>query len=97
MNKSIFYSAIAALTLSLGLGLNPASIAMAQTAQAIQKININTASDVQLLKLPGFGPRMIKEVHEYRPFKNMAHFRKEMGKYLNKTQLDKLEVHLSFK
>ncbi len=97
MKKSVSYSILTVLTLLGGsLSVNPPVLAQSST-QAVQKLDINTASDAQLLKLPGFGPRMLKEVKEYRPFKNMAHFRKEMGKYLSKAQLDKLETYIYVK
>jgi DNA uptake protein ComE-like DNA-binding protein len=45
-------------------------------------INLNTASDEDLLTVPGAGPRMVKEFKEYRPWKTKEQFDKEIGKYV---------------
>lgn len=47
------------------------------------KLNINTASDADLLAtIPNFGNRMVHEFEEYRPYKSILQFRKEIGKYV---------------
>ena len=45
-------------------------------------INLNTATDADLLTVPGAGPRMVKEFKEYRPWKTKEQFDKEIGKYV---------------
>jgi DNA uptake protein ComE-like DNA-binding protein len=45
-------------------------------------INLNTATDEQLLTIPGAGQRMAHEFKEYRPWKTKAQFEKEIGKYV---------------
>ena len=45
-------------------------------------INLNTASDEDLLTIPGAGPRMVREFKEYRPWKSKEQFDKEIGKYV---------------
>jgi DNA uptake protein ComE-like DNA-binding protein len=45
-------------------------------------INLNTASDEDLLTIPGAGPRMVREFKEYRPWKTREQFDKEIGKYV---------------
>lgn len=45
-------------------------------------INLNTASDADLLTIPGAGQRMVHEFKEYRPWKTQAQFEKEIGKYV---------------
>jgi len=45
-------------------------------------INLNTATDDDLLTIPGAGPRMVKEFKEYRPWKTKEQFDKEIGKYV---------------
>ncbi len=45
-------------------------------------INLNTASDQDLLTIPGVGPRMVREFKEYRPWKTKEQFDKEIGKYV---------------
>jgi DNA uptake protein ComE-like DNA-binding protein len=54
-------------------------------------INLNTASDADILTIPGLGPRMLHEFKEYRPYKNIDQFRREIGKYVDKKEVARLE------
>ena len=45
-------------------------------------IDLNTASDADLLTVPGAGPRMVREFKEYRPWKTKEQFDREIGKYV---------------
>ena len=45
-------------------------------------LDLNAASDADLLTIPGAGSRMVKEFKEYRPWKTRAQFDKEIGKYV---------------
>lgn len=45
-------------------------------------ININTATDEDIMTIPGIAPRMLREFKEYRPWTSKAQFDKEIGKYL---------------
>jgi DNA uptake protein ComE-like DNA-binding protein len=45
-------------------------------------INLNTASDEDIMTIPGMTPRMLREFKEYRPWTSKAQFDKEIGKYL---------------
>lgn len=55
-----------------------------------------TASDEDLNTIPGFGPRMLREFKEYRPWRNAEQFRKEIGKYVNAKEVSRLERFLRF-
>jgi len=54
-------------------------------------VELNTASEEMILALPGVGKRIAHEFEEYRPYKNMAQFRKEIGKYVDDKELARLE------
>jgi radical SAM superfamily enzyme with C-terminal helix-hairpin-helix motif len=54
-------------------------------------INLNTASDEDILTIPGLGQRMLREFKEYRPYKSMEQFRREIGKYVDKKEVARLE------
>ncbi|MEN1784802.1 MAG: helix-hairpin-helix domain-containing protein [Bacteroidota bacterium] len=54
-------------------------------------VDLNTASEESILALPGVGKRMAHEFEEYRPYTNMAQFRKEIGKYVDEQELTRLE------
>jgi DNA uptake protein ComE-like DNA-binding protein len=64
---------------------------------AIVPININTATDAEILKIPGMGPRMLREFKEYRPYKSIEQFRREIGKYVDKKEVARLEQYIVIK
>jgi DNA uptake protein ComE-like DNA-binding protein len=55
----------------------------------------NTASDADLQTIPGVGPRMLRELKEYRPWKSRAHFDKEIGKYVDQKEVARLARYLT--
>jgi DNA uptake protein ComE-like DNA-binding protein len=55
-------------------------------------LNLNTATDAEILAIPGIGKRMLHEFKEYRPYKSMEQFRREIGKYIDR---DKREAELA--
>lgn len=57
-------------------------------------VALNTASDEDLLSIPGLGPRMLREFKEYRPYKTMEQFRKEIGKYVDAKEIARLERYV---
>ena len=58
-------------------------------------INLNTASDEDFLSIPGLGPRMLREFKEYRPYKTIEQFRKEIGKYVDQKEVGRLERYVT--
>jgi DNA uptake protein ComE-like DNA-binding protein len=64
---------------------------------AIVPVNINTATDAEILKIPGVGPRMLREFKEYRPWTSLAQFRREIGKYVDKAEVARLEKYIVIK
>lgn len=58
-------------------------------------INLNTASDEDILSIPGVGKRMLREFKEYRPYTNIEQFRKEIGKYVDKKEVARLERYVT--
>lgn len=58
-------------------------------------INLNTATDADILSIPGLGQRMLREFKEYRPYKNIEQFRKEIGKYVNAKEVARLERYVT--
>ncbi len=45
-------------------------------------VNLNTATDDDILSIPGAGRRMVREFKEYRPWKTKEQFDREIGKYV---------------
>jgi DNA uptake protein ComE-like DNA-binding protein len=54
-------------------------------------IDLNTATDDEILLIPGVGSRMLREFKEYRPYTSMDQFRREIGKYVDEAELARLE------
>jgi len=63
-------------------------------AKMFVQLNLNTASQEEILMIPGVGNRMLREFREYRPYKTMAQFRKEMGKYVDVKEVARLEQYV---
>jgi DNA uptake protein ComE-like DNA-binding protein len=57
-------------------------------------MDINTASDDDLMTIPGLGPRMLREFKEYRPYRNVEQFRREIGKYVDAKEVARLERYI---
>lgn len=53
-------------------------------------LNLNTATDEDILSIPGAGKRMVREFKEYRPWKTKAQFEKEIGKYVDANEVARL-------
>jgi DNA uptake protein ComE-like DNA-binding protein len=73
----------------LSQGLTPEQ-AMAFYQSAFVHINLNTATNEEILLVPGAGRRMTREFAEYRPWKTYAQFDKEIGKYVGAEATAKL-------
>lgn len=58
-------------------------------------INLNTSSDEDIQSIPGLGQRMLREFKEYRPYKSIEQFRKEIGKYVDEKEVARLERYVT--
>ena len=58
-------------------------------------INLNTATDEDILSIPGLGNRMLREFKEYRPYRRIEEFRREIGKYVDDDEVARLERYVS--
>ncbi|MDO8793215.1 MAG: hypothetical protein Q7J25_01185 [Vicinamibacterales bacterium] len=58
-------------------------------------VNLNTAADADILSIPGTGTRMLREFKEYRPYKAIEQFRREIGKYVSKEEVARLERYVT--
>jgi DNA uptake protein ComE-like DNA-binding protein len=57
-------------------------------------LNLNTATREQILLIPNAGNRMVREFQEYKPYKALAQFHREIGKYVDDTELARLEQYV---
>ena len=58
-------------------------------------IQLNTASEADILLIPGVGKQMAHEFEEYRPYKSMDQFRREIGKYVDEEEVARLESYVT--
>ena len=58
-------------------------------------IKLNSASDEDILSIPGVGRRMLHEFKEYRPYSNIQQFRREIGKYVDDDEVARLERYVT--
>jgi DNA uptake protein ComE-like DNA-binding protein len=58
-------------------------------------VNLNTASDEEILAIPGVGDRLLHEFKEYRPYDSIEQFRREIGKYVSEEEISRLERYVT--
>jgi DNA uptake protein ComE-like DNA-binding protein len=66
-------------------------------AKVWKPIDLNTAKGEEILLIPGVGKRMQHEFEEYRPYKSMDQFRREIGKYVDKAEVARLEQYVTIR
>lgn len=59
--------------------------------------DLNSASEEEFLLIPGVGDRMAHEFEEYRPYDAPERFRREIGKYVDSTEVARLERYVTIK
>lgn len=57
-------------------------------------IDLNTATEEEILAIPGVGKKMAHEFEEYRPYSSMEQFRREIGKYVDEKEVTRLERYV---
>ena len=66
-------------------------------ARVWKPIDINAASGEEILLIPGVGRRMRHEFEEYRPYRSVEQFRREIGKYVDRDELARLERYVAIR
>ena len=61
--------------------------------RAFVHLNLNTASEAEIMLIPRVGKRMAHEFEEYRPWKAWAQFDKEIGKYVDAKEVARLKQY----
>ena len=54
-------------------------------------INLNAASEAEIMLIPGMTGRMAHEFEEYRPYTSLEQFRREIGKYVDDNEVARFE------
>ena len=57
-------------------------------------VNLNSASREEIMTIPGMSQRMAHEFEEYRPYKDIEQFRREIGKYVDSDEVARLESYV---
>lgn len=60
-------------------------------------IDLNNASEEEILLIPGVGDRMAHEFDEYRPYDGIERFRREIGKYVDEDEVARLEQYVEIR
>jgi DNA uptake protein ComE-like DNA-binding protein len=59
-----------------------------------RQINLNTASREEIMLVPGMTSRMAHEFEEYRPYTALEQFRREIGKYVDASEVARFEQYV---
>jgi len=57
-------------------------------------MNLNAATLPDIMLIPGMSARMADEFREYKPYKSIGQFRYEIGKYVSKAEVARLEQYV---
>ncbi|MEE8361444.1 MAG: hypothetical protein V3R71_04770 [Gemmatimonadales bacterium] len=87
------YQALAQFQREMGKYVDDAEVARL-SGYVFVPIDLNTASDEDILSIPGVGRRMEHEFKEYRPYQSIAQFRREIGKYVDDNEVARLERYV---
>jgi DNA uptake protein ComE-like DNA-binding protein len=60
-------------------------------------LDLNGASEAEILLIPGVGDRMAHEFDEYRPYDAIERFRREIGKYVDEAEVARLERYVQIR
>ena len=64
-------------------------------AQVFKPIDLNKATAEEIMLIPGVGPKMRHEFEEYRPYDDIAKFRREIRKYVDDAEVARLERYVT--
>ncbi len=90
------YLAIAQWRREMGKYVDDAEVARMEQYVFVP-IDLNTASDAEIRAIPGVGERMAHEFKEYRPYSDLAQFRREIGKYVDDGEVARLERYVEIR
>jgi DNA uptake protein ComE-like DNA-binding protein len=90
------YANMTAVDAAVGTGLTDEQ-KDALYARVWMPLDLNSASEQEILLIPGIGDRMAHEFEEYRPYDAIERFRREIGKYVDSTEVARLEKYVTIK
>ena len=90
------YADMTAVDAAVGAGLTDEQ-KDALYARVWMPLDLNSASAAEIMLIPGMTDRMAHEFEEYRPYDAIERFRLEMGKYVDSTEVARLEKYVTIK
>jgi DNA uptake protein ComE-like DNA-binding protein len=87
------YTAIAQFRKEIGKYVDDKEVARLEQYVFVP-INVNSATDENLLSIPGITPQTMRGLKDHRPYKNVQEFRTEIAKYVNAKELGRLERYI---
>ena len=93
VEKRPFATIVEANTFLLGEKLTPEQLAVVYE-KAFIPLNLNTATNPEILLVPKIARRMTIEFAEYRPWKTFAQFDREISKYVGQPETDRLKQYV---
>lgn len=93
VEKRPFMSVVEANAHLMSQGLS-AEQAVEVYGKAFIHVNLNAGTNEEIMLIPGAGRRMVREFGEYRPWVNWAQFDREIGKYVDAAEVNRLKQYL---
>lgn len=90
------YTSLAQFRREIGKYVDAAEVARLE-GYVFVPVDLNTATDDDILSIPGMGRRMLREFKEYRPYRDLAQFRREIGKYVDASEVARLERYVTIR
>ena len=64
-------------------------------SRLFRPVDLNNASEAEILLIPGMSRKMAHEFLEYRPYTSMEQFRREIGKYVDDDEVARLASYVT--
>ena len=91
------YDNMLAVDRALGAQLPDSAARKTVYARLWKPLDLNSASGAEIMLIPGVGRRMRHEFEEYRPYKSIEQFRREIGKYVDDEEVARLERYVTIR
>jgi DNA uptake protein ComE-like DNA-binding protein len=65
--------------------------------RVFRPIDLNAATGPEIVLIPGVGARLRHEFEEYRPYRTIERFRREIGKYVDQAEVARLERYVAIR
>jgi DNA uptake protein ComE-like DNA-binding protein len=60
-------------------------------------LDLNSATEEEIMLIPRVGAELAEEFEEYRPYDSIERFRREIGKYVDSTEVARLEQYVTIR